>query len=378
MSWIKIDDNLYCHDEAPYGLIRVDGSWKVYDLRDKAKFIDFTDIFNNPVFPADFSNSDLIVKSLESIGNIKAPHFRGELANSPSTPAFSSQGDIDTGFYHISSGKFGFSSNGVKTIEFDTDFTVLNKSNLMPVGTIIQSIRETAPSGFLLCNGAEYLFSDYLDLFSVLPIKTNTITITIAIPCVVTWNSHGLATGQSIQFSTTGALPTFSVFQAVYYIRKIDSNTFHLYDTLSNSMNINSTSGRIGTAGTQSGTHTGESYLYGNGDGSTTFNVPDLRGASTRGAGTSSGYIEPSILTLGEKTDDQLQKFVLQVSRYNTGTGSLSVGSHIINSNVYPTPTRELSGYYADEFISDGTNGTPRVGNETRSKTQAVNFYIKF
>jgi microcystin-dependent protein len=374
MSWIKIDDNLYCHDKAPYGLIRIDSSWEVFDLRDKSKFIDFSDIFNNPVFPVDFSTSDLIVNSLESLGNVKAVHFRGELANTPATPCFSSQGDIDTGFYHISSGKFGFSSNGVKTMEFDTNLTVLNKSNLMPVGTIIQSILETAPSGFLLCDGAEYLFSDYLDLFSALPIKTNTITFTIASPCVVTWNSHGLATGQSIQFSTTGTLPTFSVFQAVYYIRKIDSNTFHLYTTLSNAMNINSTTGRIDTSGTQSGIHTGESYLYGNGNGTTTFNIPDLRGASPRGAGTSTGYIEPSILTLGEKTDDQSQSHIHDsVSNAtsvvsNQGAGLAMSGGGSLNQNGSVTGVPKV----------DGTNGTPRTGNETRAKTQAVNFYIKY
>ena len=144
-------------------------------------------------------------------------------------------------------------------------------------------------------------------------------------------------------------------------------------------MNTGATTGIINTSGSQSGTHTGLSYLYGNGDGSTTFNIPDLRGASPRGAGTSSGYIEPVTLSLGEKTDDQLQKFVLQVSRYNvSGGGALSVGSHIISASAYPTPTRELTGYYADEFIDDGTNGTPRTGKETRAKTQAVNFYIKF
>jgi len=322
----------------------------------------------------------LIVNSLESLGNVKALHFRGELANSPETPAFSSQGDADTGFYHISSGKFGFSSNGIKTMEFGADFTVLNKSNLMPVGTIIQSILEIAPSGFLLCDGAEYLFSDYLDLFSALPIKNNTITFTIASPCVVTWNSHGLATGQSIQFSTTGTLPTFSVFQAVYYIRKIDSNTFHLYTTLSNAMNINSTTGRIDTSGTQSGIHTGESYLYGNGNGTTTFNIPDLRGASPRGAGTSSGYIESAILTLGEKTDDQFQGHWHEIretaNNQNAISGSLQEGgSGAFNRNIDPTNTARLR---ALETVDDGTNGTPRTGKETRAKTQAVNFYIKY
>lgn len=370
MPWIKIDDNLYCHDEAPYGLIKIDNSWKVYDLRDKAKFIDFSDIFSNPVFPVNFYNADLLAKT-----------FRGTILNDPLVPLFSFENDPDTGFYYISDGKFGFSSNGIKTIEFDSNFTVLNKSNLMPVGTIIQSIRETAPSGFLLCDGAEYLFSDYLDLFSTLPIKTNTITMTIANPCVVTWTNHGLATGQSIQFSTTGSLPTFSVFQAVYYIRKIDANTFHLYTTLSNAMNIGTTTGRIITTGTQSGTHTGESYLYGNGNGVDTFNIPDLRGASPRGAGTSSGYIESVTLALGEKTDDQFQNHKHQFTENRSDQAGILFNPQ--NSIYGPFPS---GGYaYSFELVSNTglpkiatPNGTPRVGTETRSKTQAVNFYIKY
>lgn len=265
-----------------------------------------------------------------------------------------------------------------KKLFVGTDLDVTGKFNQMPSGTIIPSIRNSVPTGFLLCDGADYIRASYSELFSVMPSSTATITMTIASPCVVTWTSHGLATGQSIQFTTTGSLPTFSTVQTVYYIRRINANTFNLYTTLSNAMNTGATTGIINTSGSQSGTHTGLSYLYGNGNGSTTFSIPDLRGASPRGAGTSSGYIEPVTLSLGEKTDDQLQKFVLQVSRYNAGTGSLSVGSHVVAASVYPTPTRELSGYYADEFISDGTNGTPRVGTETRSKTQAVNFYIKF
>ena len=77
----------------------------------------------------------------------------------------------------------------------------------------------------------------------------------------------------------------------------------------------------------------------------------------------------------GLRLRDRIQKFVLQVSRYNVNSGSLSVGSHVLASNVYPTPTRELSGYYADEFISDGTNGTPRTGQFTRPRGLGCYFY---
>jgi microcystin-dependent protein len=254
--------------------------------------------------------------------------------------------------------------------------------NLVPAGTILQSILNSTPTGFLLCDGSTWNRTTYSTLFAVMPSRTATVTMTIASPCVVTWASHGLATGQSIQFSTTGALPTGITAGTPYFIRVINANTFNLYDTLANSMAgvySGSTTGQVNTSGSQSGTHTGLSYLYGNGDGSTTFNIPDLRGAVPRGAGTSSGYISSSTLILGEKSDDQFQKFVLQVSRYNPGGGgALAVASHVVSASVYPTSPRELSGYFADEFINDGTNGLPRTGMETRPKSQAFNFYIKF
>lgn len=88
-----------------------------------------------------------------------------------------------------------------------------------------------------------------------------TITVTIATPGVVTFTSHQLANGDPIKFTTTGALPTGITAGTVYYVRQIDANTFHLYDTAANAIDTGSTTGRVATSGSQSGTHT--AYVWG-------------------------------------------------------------------------------------------------------------------
>lgn len=82
--------------------------------------------------------------------------------------------------------------------------------------------------------------------------KSSTVTITIAAPGVVTWTAHGLVTGQRITLSTTGALPTGLTAGTVYYVAKIDANSFWLSTTLANS----AVPTKIATSGSQSGVHT--------------------------------------------------------------------------------------------------------------------------
>lgn len=90
-----------------------------------------------------------------------------------------------------------------------------------------------------------------------------TATMTIASPCVVTITNHGLRDGTGIVFSTTGVLPTGITAGTTYYTRQVtNANSFHLYDTQANAENTASTTGRVNTSGTQSGTHTAKSAYY--------------------------------------------------------------------------------------------------------------------
>jgi microcystin-dependent protein len=101
-------------------------------------------------------------------------------------------------------------------------------------------------------------------------VKSATVTITIAAPGVVSWATHGLRNNLPVKFSTTGALPTGITPGTTYYIKNATANDFQISATVGGAA--------INTSGTQSGVHTAVCAPHGDGDGSTTFNKPDLRG----------------------------------------------------------------------------------------------------
>jgi len=72
------------------------------------------------------------------------------------------------------------------------------------------------------------------------------VTITIASPGVVTWNSHGFSNGTSVGFYTTGALPTGLTAGTNYYVVNSTTNTFQVSATKGGAA--------INTSGSQSGT----------------------------------------------------------------------------------------------------------------------------
>lgn len=83
-------------------------------------------------------------------------------------------------------------------------------------------------------------------------LQSSIVTITIASPGVVTWFSgnHGMSGGESIVFSTTGALPTGITAGATYYVLAagITATTFEFSATPDGTA--------INTSGAQSGVHT--------------------------------------------------------------------------------------------------------------------------
>jgi hypothetical protein len=79
---------------------------------------------------------------------------------------------------------------------------------------------------------------------------SDTVTMTIASPAVVTRNSHGLVAGTPIRFATTGALPTGVGIGSLYYViaAGLTANTFQFSTTPGGAA--------INTSGSQSGVHT--------------------------------------------------------------------------------------------------------------------------
>lgn len=85
------------------------------------------------------------------------------------------------------------------------------------------------------------------------------VTISNANPGVITWNSHGLAVGTPVVFSTTGSLPTGLLPGVTYYVAGTPAtNTFSVAATPGGST--------IATTSVGSGTHTARAQTPGETD----------------------------------------------------------------------------------------------------------------
>lgn len=106
---------------------------------------------------------------------------------------------------------------------------------------------------------------------------------------------------------------------------------------------------------------------FGSGDGSTTFNVPDLREATTKGiglSGKSNSHFDSDGVALGEFVEDRLQAH----------THSHKIGSSTAGSEewVMFATSQVLSGMNQTDY---GVIG--RFGNTTEVKAVGVNYIIK-
>lgn len=174
-------------------------------------------------------------------------------------------------------------------------------NDLMPIGAPVPYFGRSAPSGnWLMCYGQAVSRTTYATLFSVIAPTIGVFTVTIASPGVVTLTAHGLNTGEPVYLTTTGALPTGLSANTLYYVIRTGANTFTLATSSANAYSGTA----INTTGSQSGTHTTTSCPHGLGDGTTTFNIPDLRGRTVAGwdimGGTSANRLTlPTASTVG-------------------------------------------------------------------------------
>jgi phage-related tail fiber protein len=114
---------------------------------------------------------------------------------------------------------------------------------------------------------------------------------------------------------------------------------------------------------------------YGVGDGSTTFNVPDLRGEFVRGFDDGRGV--DSGRGIGTGQTDAFQ---------GHGVGSAADQRAVVIGAYATASVTGTGGIYSESLgagtlmvpQSDGTNGTPRTAAETRPRNVALLACIKF
>lgn len=116
---------------------------------------------------------------------------------------------------------------------------------------------------------------------------------------------------------------------------------------------------------------------FGTGDGSTSFNLPDLRETVPVGAGRMTGRDVGAhdVYTVGGFKDDQLQGHWHGDGTTSVCNAESRIGKGFVNTfdNEWTNKTTD----FTKNTMSDGMHGTARIGDTTHGKQLGVNYIIK-
>lgn len=230
-----------------------------------------------------------------------------------------------------------------------------------PVGQIIWASGTTAPAGSLLADGSNVSRTTYANLWNYYNgagFTAQTFTVTIATPAVVTKAAHGFVDGERLRLSTSGSLPTGLNTSSDYFVEVIDVNTFYLHTN----DDIYNTATRVNTSGSQSGTHQYLQSLWGLGDGSTTFTLPNLLGTFMRGKNAGRFSDVPNY-QVGVRAEDEFE-----IHTHTGTTNSDGAHTHDVKYTTRNDVTTTAGGA-AVQTISSG--GSTTGGNAAVSSGSA-------
>jgi len=232
---------------------------------------------------------------------------------------------------------------------------------IMPSGVVLPFAMGIAPSGWLKCNGATISRTTYANLFEALVTNSGftaqTFTVTIATPAVFSKTGHGFTGGERLRFSTTGTLPTGINTTSDFFVIYLNADTFGVTA-------VEGSTTRVNTSVSQSGTHTYLQSWWGLGDGTTTFNVPDMRGEFVRGLDDSRG------VDINRSFGSAQGQMFENHGHSNSGPSGWSVSG----TGGVTWTSGTVAG--ADAFSIGNPNSGNR-GTETRPRNKALLYCIK-
>ena len=124
--------------------------------------------------------------------------------------------------------------------------------------------------------------------------------------------------------------------------------------------------------------------VWGTGDGLTTFNLPDLRGATIRGAGISSGFINTQnnqadnvVVTLAQRDNDAIRNIAGHFTSARFGLFEASnYSGALYGAYSYGERAGGVGGGGPVALYFDASRSVP-TASENKVKARGVNFIIK-
>jgi hypothetical protein len=255
----------------------------------------------------------------------------------------------------------------------------------VPVGVSLSYDGIDIPDNYLAEDGSSLSRTTYATLYAAITKSKGTVTFTNGTD-LCNLNSHGLATGDCVEFTTSDTLPAELTANTNYYVIYNDANSFQVAETLADA--IAGTQIDITDDGT--GTHTLRHCPWGI-DGASNFLLPDKRGVSEEGKGTqgTAAWASANYLGgLGQYKQDQGQAWQLGASSDSTGerntyacadsrykihaTSAWATGVTMLQRTDLQGITNKL------KAVDNGTHGTIRDGYITAGPRVGVNKIIRY
>jgi len=288
---------------------------------------------------------------LPRAGGTMTGQLLGDDGSGSSSPAYSFDNDSDTGMFRSGSNTIGFSTAGTTRVSISN--AGLDMTNALP-------IRFQDSSG-----------APFVGLKAPSSVSSN---VTFTLPGADGTNGQMLQTNGSgaLSFTTVAGVPTGAVFCMA--VASVPSGYLECNGSAVSRTTFATLFAVIGTQ-------------YGSGDGSSTFNIPDLRGEFIRGFDNGRGV--DSGRSIASNQSSQNQSHV----HSGTATSTVSDPGHIHTTKGHGT--HDDGGSNVTGSASNGTSGSSMLssstgitvstsvtvgsegGNETRVRNVAMMYIIK-
>ncbi len=316
------------------------------DPSNTAPFMPYVDTAdNNNLKIRNAANNDFVtVGSVDSANLGLFPRAGGTMTGQlladdsagASAPAIAFDGDADTGIFRVGSNTIGFATAGTLRVEISD--SGLDMSNGLPI-----RFQDSSGAPFVALKSPSSVSANRT---FTLPATTGTAGQFLSVS-----SSNHSATNAELVFSTVQGVPSGSVFCMA--VATIPSGYLECNGAAVSRVTYAVLFGVIGTQ-------------YGTGDGSSTFNLPDLRGEFVRGFDNGRGADSGRSIGSSQGDDNKQHNHGIDFNtQSHTLTGNIQKISETFNNNG------SASGVFSKQT---GFNANHTPGNPDHNDSGAVNF----